>query len=153
MKKKVIVIGLVASSVICNSLYSITIRITKQNGGPNGYSFVSESHNTQTDTHILNCQNPGKEPCVWKYPPIIVQGNQRTYTSQELVDIADKIIIDYFQKVCDDCDNTNTQPLNTKVTIDGILIVIRANKDKKNVIHSDIIIYDVNEPITKLILD
>lgn len=151
MKKKIIVIGLVASNVIYNSLYSTTIRISKQNGGPNGYSMVNEYHNTSTDTHMLICYNPGNEKCAWQYPLIPVNGNQRTYTSQELVDIADKIIDQYFQKVGDISDNTNIQPLNTKVKFDGILIVIHANKDKRNVIHSNIIIYDINEPITKIV--
>lgn len=39
------------------------IKITKSNGGQNGYRDVVETHDG--DDHTLKCKNPGRESCTW----------------------------------------------------------------------------------------
>lgn len=40
-----------------------TIKITKSNGGQNGYRDITETHDG--DDHTLKCKNPGRESCTW----------------------------------------------------------------------------------------
>lgn len=71
-------------STYCFAAKEVTV--TKTNGGKNGYASVTEKHTESlfSETHRLNCVDPGSTACAWVNQPMISSPNGGVITSTSI---------------------------------------------------------------------
>ena len=90
--KKIPILIVLFALLSLNYSQAKCVVVSKCDGGANGYAYVKSTHDPETDTHKLTCQESGDKQCKWDVDPGEMTGDGGGISQVEMEDwIEDQI--------------------------------------------------------------